>query len=355
MKGYLNDAQLLTDLKNYIDKNGIPENRTKAFKSKNGLCSWETYQNHLGGKLSVWIEMCGVRLSDDEKFNLDNRGIKNMLSKEDCINIIMNMQSLLDRPLCYDDFRGSSVDHVGITQIKKHWGTVNKMKSELGLKITQESMLDRQIFSIKEFEEMCKNFNQYLIKHNIKSITTKSFDKIDGFMNYCSFDKYSNKFFGIPITKYLQNEFGIIFGNKGNGKTYDFADGEITVSQWEYDFSTFLRNNGFDYNESYFRNIRYNTIDDNYDGHMDCDYMICINDTIVYIELAGILNCKKYSDAFKYNIPLKSKSKELYRQKLNQKREIFERNNLEYYILFPDDMNEDNYKRILEKYMKKVA
>ena len=39
----------------------------------------------------------------------------------------------------------------------------------------------------------------------------------------------------------------------------------------------------------------------------------------------------------------------------NGSREIFERNTLEYYILLPDEMNEETYKNILKKYLKEVA
>ena len=88
---------------------------------------------------------------------------------------------------------------------------------------------------------------------------------------------------------------------------------------------------------------------------MNCDYCINFNGQLVYIELAGILGNKEHQDAYRNNIPIKSKSKEEYRQKLNQKREMFERNNLEYYILLPDEMNEETYKNILKKYLKEAA
>ena len=48
-------------------------------------------------------------------------------------------------------------------------------------------------------------------------------------------------------------------------------------------------------------------------------------------------------------------SKELYRQKLCQKRDIFERDGLDYYSLVKDEMNEETYKNILNKYLKEVA
>ena len=64
---------------------------------------------------------------------------------------------------------------------------------------------------------------------------------------------------------------------------------------------------------------------------------------------------KREIDDYRNNTQLKSKSKEEYRLKLNQKREMFERNNLEYYILLPDEMNEETYKNILKKYLKEAS
>ena len=69
----------------------------------------------------------------------------------------------------------------------------------------------------------------------------------------------------------------------------------------------------------------------------------------------SILVNKEHQEAYRNNFVINSKSKELYRQKLYQKREIFERNWLEYYILLPDEMNENTYQNILNKYLKEVA
>ena len=136
---------------------------------------------------------------------------------------------------------------------------------------------------------------------------------------------------------------------------YKFDDGEVTTSLYEYEFSRFLRSNNILFNESYFRNIPYKSIDSSYSGKMNCDYLIILNNKKVYIELAGILGNKGHQEAYRNNTTIKSKSKELYRQKLYQKRDIFERNGLDYYILLPDEMNEETYKNILNKYLKEVA
>jgi SOS response regulatory protein OraA/RecX len=252
----------------------------------------------------------------------------------------------------YDDFRGSYEGHVGITQIIKYWGTVNNMKNELGLYINQESMIDKEIKSQKDFDEICKNYYKYLNENNIKSVTTKSIDENKDFPNYLTLNRKSKEFYNIPIATYFYEKYGITFGQRGHGKIFVFEDNETTVSHWEYDFSKFLRDAGFVYNKNYFRNINYSSFDDLYNGNMNCDYKIKVNNHIIYVELAGILSDKAYIEAYKNNTPLKSKSKEEYRQKLNQKREIFERNNLEYYILLPDEMNEETYKNILDKHIK---
>jgi len=65
------------------------------------------------------------------------------------------MQKILDRPLMYDDFRDPKDNEIGITQIRKYWGSMNKMKEELGLEIIQESMIDRQI-NLEEAEQHIK-------------------------------------------------------------------------------------------------------------------------------------------------------------------------------------------------------
>lgn len=87
----------------------------------------------------------------------------------------------------------------------------------------------------------------------------------------------------------------------------------------------------------------------------NCDYCIDFNGQLVYIELAGILCNNEHQEAYRSNTPINSKSKEEYRLKLNQKREIFERNNLEYYILLPNEMNEETYKNILNKYLNEAS
>ena len=153
----------------------------------------------------------------------------------------------------------------------------------------------------------------------------------------------------------MVEKYGCKLQQAGNGLNHTFCDGERIVSKYEYDFSNFLRTYGLNFNVDYFRNIPYKSIDSSYSGKMNCDYLIIFNNKKVYIELAGILGNKGHQEAYRNNTPIKSKSKELYRQKLYQKRDIFERNGFDYYILLPDEMNEETYRNILNKYLKEVA
>ena len=102
--------------------------KEKTFKSRNGLPSYETYMSQFGDDLVNLIQLCGFNLSDEEKYNLNTRGKKNILSKEEVISIIHNMQATLNRPLMYDDFRNPLENTIGISEIRKYFKTMNNMK-----------------------------------------------------------------------------------------------------------------------------------------------------------------------------------------------------------------------------------
>jgi len=338
------DQQLLSELKEYVEINGIPA-RYKDICPINHLASYIVYHRRFGGSLSEWLQLCGINLTDKQKFNLSiHSGDKK--TKADCIKIILAMQKEKIAPLMYDDFRGSSYDHVSITQIKKYWGSLNNMKKELGLEIIQ-NVMTKEIYIKDDFDKKCKDFATYIKENNIQSLTTRSMRKTDKYPSVSSLNRYSKKYYNKSIVDYLKSTYNIEFGKQGNGKVTKFDDGEVAVSNYEYNFSTFLRKIGLQFNKDYFRDIKYSTIDTEYCGQMNCDYMICINGRIIYVELAGLLNGKRYTNAYLQQIPItNSKSKELYRQKLNEKRRMLERNKCDYYIFCGKDLNQKLYENI---------
>ena len=284
--------------------------------------------------------------------------IKNTLymSKEKATEIILNKAKNMNRPLIQSDFEGinTTQDTIGIRVIWSIWGNFNNMLDDLGLEKHDNYFKPNSVNYIPHDDIM------NLIKQ--VCIAVKSTGR--NIVMYKDFQNIAN----IDITKFRRhcklenttlNEIVKLYDCElqqcGNGMNYRFNDGERTVSRYEYDFSMFLRNNGFEYGKDYFRNIYYKKLDDKYTGNMNCDYKLIINGHEIYIELAGILGNPEHMKAYRSNTPIKSKSKEEYRQKLNKKREMFERNGLEYYILLPDEMNETTYKNILKKYLKEVA
>ena len=250
------------------------------------------------------------------------------------------------------DFYPKKKDGVGIRTIRKFWGELWIMQKELGMKITGKhgSILSDEAV-IEEINDIC---NLIRTKENRNIITCNDFKKYGTYANNKKYSEVCKKLKNCSLREYIYS-LGYELQKAGNGMNYKFDDGEVATSLYEYEFSRFLRNNNILFNETYFRNIPYKSLDNYYDGNMNCDYLIVFGDKEVYIELAGILGNKEHQEAYRNNFVINSKSKELYRQKLYQKREMFERNGLEYYILLPNEMNENTYQNILNKYLKEVA
>lgn len=283
-----------------------------------------------------------VKNSDDLKKYLGM--FQTYLSKEDCISQIYKMRNELKRPLMYDDFRGVGYGKVSVKMVRDYWGTLNKMKIDLNLEIVQESMTDKKI-DIDIFNKEINLLEKYYCENNRSFISTKEIDSLDFCHSSSCLREFCKSVFNKSLKDYLC-ENGIIIGNNGEGLVYDFSDGEKTVSQWEYLFSKYLRNIGLEYNKDYFRDIKYNTLDNNYKGNMNIDYEIHINNKIIYIEIAGLLDHYKqwyYSDKEITN----SKSKNKYRLKLKEKERMLNSNNLIYFILFPCDLTIENFNNIL--------
>lgn len=332
-----NDAEikkfLIRKLTAFVEKNGYPKRKKYDFRPENKMPTLRMYEEYLGGDLVDWLELCGYKLSDEEKYEMRTRGGRSKkLSKEDCIHIIMKMQSKLNRPLEYKDFRNPTMDEIGVTAIKKYWGSLNKMKSEIGLEIVQESMMDKQL-SKEDFDKTIQDIIDFLDKEGRNFTTTREINENGNWSRYGTLDRMSKKYYSIGLVEYLK-EFNILFGKQGNGLNYDFADGEHVTSQFEYMFSKYLKENGFKYNKSYIRDVKYRDFIPTYKGNMNCDYIIDINGTKLYIEIAGII--ADYKTWYYEDRPIThSKSKERYRLKLKEKEQI------------PCDLTKENFYSIL--------
>lgn len=265
-------------------------------------------------------------------------------SKEKVISLIYKLQKELDRPLMYDDFRGNGCYHVPIEIIREYWGTINKMKDELGLEIIQESMMDKHL-SKEEFENMLLDIRDYVLSDGRDFITTKEINANNKWLDSQTLRRYANEYCNKSFSEILE-EYGVSLGKQGRGINFDFEDGEHITSQFEYMFSKYLKESGFEYNKSYFRDVKYRDFVPNYTGNMNCDYVIEIDGTKLYIEIAGIIVDYKtwyYED----RVITHSKSKEKYRQKLKEKEQMLKDNGLNYFILFPCDLTKENFNNVL--------
>lgn len=273
-------------------------------------------------------------------------GIKpRFLTKEQCIENILKMSKEFDRPLKYNDFRNKEYNKVTVDMVKRYWGSLNKMKEDLGLEIIQPQMIK---VTQESFDKTIQIIKDYLENEGRNFITRAEWDSLDFDSLYksLSIDNYIKENYDMSLKEYMLTQ-GIRMGEVGEGLSHKFDDGEITTSQFEYMFSSFLRKTDLEYNIDYFRNVRYSTFCDDYKGNMDCDYVIKYNDKTIYVEIAGIIGQYKpfyYED----KSITSSKSKERYRQKLKEKEQLLISNNHIYFILFPCDLTEENMKQVFE-------
>lgn len=259
------------------------------------------------------------------------------ISKNKATEIIYSMQNELDRPLIISDFVNPYYNQISISVIERHWKTFNNMKKELDLEIVQENMIDKQI-NIEEAKQDIKNLcNNIYQNENRTVITVYDINSNPNYLTYTTYAKYFIQH-GSTLSKYI-NSIGFKFNKSGCGLNYKYKDGEKVVSQYEYQFSNYLRFIGLIYNKDYFRDVRYTKLSTEYEGNMNCDYEIHFQGRIFYVEIAGFL--RDYQKHYMNNQTISISAKEEYKLKLKEKEEIFINNDIAYYILFPSTTTRD--------------
>lgn len=218
--------------------------------------------------------------------------------------------------------------------INRIWGSFNNMKRDLKLKILGENMKDKHIkyndvlvILLKE----CKNISskkEYITTADISKYCPIKFGTIERTL------KKNN-----TCVREVLTSNGFKYQESGTGMVNHYNDGEITKSTYEYEFTNCLREIGYVYNKDYFRDVRYRNFIDNYNGLLDCDYEIHVDNKVIYIEIAGML--RDYEKYYKeYDIEnIKSNRKKTYIKHLRDKQSMLENNNIEHLILFPSDLD----------------
>lgn len=240
----------------------------------------------------------------------------------------MEKYNKLNRPLMYDDFRNPNrFDEIDITTIRHHWGTFDKMLEDLNLPINQEDMIHKH----KNIDEL-KNDIIKLCEHiesneNRKNIAVDDINNCEWCLNAQTYQKYFKEKLSLTLSDFIKS-IGYIPNEPGKGMIYQFDDGEITKSQWEYQTSKYFRENNIDYE----RNVKYKNFISTYKGNKDCDYVVKTNNNVWYIEIAGIL----YRDRINKEKPDKIKIR--YQINLKQKEKMLQDNNLNYKIIYPHEL-----------------
>jgi hypothetical protein len=258
------------------------------------------------------------------------------IPKNIAIDIIYKMQSKLDSPICAKDFKNPKEGEIGIRTVINIWGEVWKMQKELGLTITGKhadkySIDELKVKIINLCNKIYQDENRNIITYN--DIKNKSSVAINILQRY--FKQYTN----MALRDFI-NSLGFILPKEGNGMNFKFNDGEKVLSQYEFYFSNYLRNNlHLEYNKDYFRDIKYKTFS-NCNKKINCDFVINYKGKTIYIEIIGMLKSEKKL-SYRNDI-YKSKSKEKYRKTLIEKEDLFIKEGLEYYFLFTEDLN-NNY------------
>ena len=267
-----------------------------------------------------------------------------MVSKETAIKCILELQSTLNRPLLKKDLSGIKNNSVGTGVIKRYWGGFNEMKKALGLEIVGQNLRDveRSLFSIKR--DVVKVCAYILEKENRYIVTLSDWDKLEGIASYQTCCKWFIAH-GSTLREFIQS-IGFDFVKSGDGVNFFFDDNEHTQSQYELEFSKGLRELGLEYNINYYRDIRYSTFIQGYKGFLNCDYVIKYKSRTIYVEIVGML--RDYKEWYYQNKSMSSKSREKYRLTLMKKEEMLKNMQLEYYILFPCDINQDIFEQIFQ-------
>lgn len=271
-------------------------------------------------------------------------------SKDKIKQYCIDLQNELQRPLIQGDFENVTKTgrKLGIRTIWRIFGTFSNMINELGL-LTHDNYFkpNTDSFAVyNDYQNTIKKICEDALSSGRNIVSINDFIQHGVYINpireRCKRDN-------LDLNELLWSH-GCVLQKCGRGMNYVFEDGEKVESKYEYEFSLYLRDCGLKYNKDYYRSVKYSEIDSSIQANINCDYKLIRNGNDTYVEIAGFLGKRSEVECYYSNTPIKSScGKEQYRLKLNQKREIFEKNNKHYYFLFPDDMNIENYKKIIER------
>lgn len=345
-------AHVRSDPKNYdayvekfkdLYRNNIITSEQNLYNNKYGLPNPNFFVKYCPDKsvdsFLSFIKWCGLKHCKIKE-------------KEDIINVLIEYENKIGRPITKYDI---TVDNIGFSEIviTRLWGSFSKCKEELGL---LETKMGVEIYSFEEYlNRIDLRLNEIISLKNRNVISWKDLESRIGYKSnpidhHSVFRKFKEK--NLDFGEYLVSK-GFIFNPGSYGHSQMFSDGEKTKSNFEYDYSMFLREIGFKYNDGYVRDVMYKKFCRGLasNSKINCDYKVSYNNKDYYIEIAGIL--KSEAD---YSAEITNDINAAYRDKMILKKKILEDSNVNYLILYADDMNNDSYKSKTKEFLgiKKV-
>lgn len=314
--------ELIESVKNFVKTQGfIPTAKYWDTHSKElGLPNRKTFNNKIGSWKKV-LELCGFDEEISKQNYVLNKNGDYVLQHDNAYFLTNLILEYIEENNEVPTMR--SIGKYYGTELKnyynKHFGGWNNCLKFLGLELNSVSQYTD--------EELKKYFMDFVDEYG-RVPTIQDFNKT-----------------GRPSFWVYQNRFGswaeacIHYGFKPNQRRPEFymEDGERCDSSYEYDISTWLKQNGIKYE----RDIPYVDFTNNYKGKMNCDYKIYTSDNqFWYVEMAGFIPSFSYND-------LRSDEEIMYWRKLKYKIKLFKENNIENtLIIFPRDMKTKSLEEI---------
>lgn len=306
----------------------------------------ELINNDFGLPGSQWfIKYCPDKSVTTYKQFLNYCGLKqnkHIWTKEEAAKILSDYEKKVCRPITSDDLFADKAGIAGIV-VDRLFGGLTNAKKELNLMQTKP----KQPLSFEHYKNAItdllidyksKTDNPYITWKIIESgeygnvpVSHKSILK--------SFDNNNENFY-----EYVRS-FGLKCNPSLFSNTYLFENGERAESNYEYAISTYLRSLGLEYNNDYFRSVRYNDFCEK-KSKMTCDYLISLDNIKLYIEVAGMIN--NYDDEDWRSHYYANTVTDSYLKKMIMKEQIFKKYNLNYLFLFANEINDGLYKRIID-------
>ncbi len=301
MDGQKFNAQHLTnEIRRFNIEYGRLPTQKDFEKPPQGYPSRKSFANNFGSFNNA-LRAAGFEVKDKPEYNKEY--------------LLSEIQRYIDefgkQPFCHD--MDATKGYPAKSVFMKVFGSWNNAIKESGLKIRVSNYTDK---------ELDNAFFSFVDEYGRPPI----FLEFNNNAKYPSFWCYQNRF-GSWNKTLLHYGFDVNKGVSGSHTT--FKNGEVCKSTYEFDVSTWLRDN----NISYLRNVLYRDFIEEYDGKKDCDYVIIHNGEWIFLEIAGLYTFKEK----------KSSMEKDYIERFDHKlKNLLSKFN--YKVLYPDDFKKINYK-----------